>query len=172
MATQETMRDIRSLDPSIRAQLALEDRLGCQGGVTVFDSSDDEELSEREDAILGFGDETPISRALANIGTAILDVSENAECARRRASEEMAIAAELAADDDAADDDDVGMVVPACDVARKYELMISQLTVASSVFALRAIAREFQDIDGVQELVDACDEALALNPSLCLVRAG
>lgn len=121
----------------VRQKMTARNELGVMGLSIVPDS--DEELAAYDAKILGFEDESPKARALADIATKMLEV----------AMYEGVI------------DDDIGMVVPVkASEAMDYGAMIQDIVTARGIKELREIAEVYKDMPGAVELAKACAQEM------------
>ncbi len=121
----------------VRQEMTARNELGVMGLSIVPDS--DEELAAYDAKILGFEDESPKARALADIATKMLEV----------AMYEGVI------------DDDIGMVVPVkASEAMDYGAMIQDIVTARGIKELREIAEVYKDMPGAVELAKACAQEM------------
>ena len=121
----------------VRQEMTARNELGVMGLSIVPDS--DEELAAYDAKILGFEDESPKARALADIATKMLEV----------AMYEGVI------------DDDIGMVVPVrASEAMDYGAMIQDIVTARGIKELREIAEIYKDMPGAVELAKACAQEM------------
>lgn len=101
-------------------------------GITVYDPCDEENQSMYDRKILGFEDESPKAKALADIATRIIEMSDNEEY-------------------------DVGMVVSVNGSdAVDYASMLEDITNAKTIDELREIAEVYRGLPGAMELAKAC----------------
>lgn len=113
-----------------RREMTARNRMGVRG-VTVYDPCDEESQSMYDRKILGFEDESPKAKALADIATRILEMSDNEEY-------------------------DVGMVVPVNGSdASDYAAMLEDITSAKTIDELRDIAEVYRGLPGALELAKA-----------------
>lgn len=121
----------------VRQEMTARNELGVMGLSIVPDS--DEELAAYDAKILGFEDESPKARALADIATKMLEV----------AMYEGVI------------DDDIGMVVPVrASEAMDYGAMIQDIVTARGIKELREVAEVYKDMPGAVELAKACAQEM------------
>lgn len=121
----------------VRQEMTARNELGVMGLSIVPDS--DEELAAYDAKILGFEDESPKARALADIATKMLEV----------AMYEGVI------------DDDIGMVVPVkASEAMDYGAMIQDIVTARGIKELREIAEVYKNMPGAVELAKACAQEM------------
>lgn len=121
----------------VRQEMTARNELGVMGLSIVPDS--DEELAAYDAKILGFEDESPKARALADIATKMLEV----------AMYEGVI------------DDDIGMVVPVkASEAMDYGAMIQDIVTARGIKELREIAEVYKDMPGAVGLAKACAQEM------------
>lgn len=127
-------------------QSPLGEAMGCpDDGMSIFDSSINEEVIAHDKAVFGFEDEDPLGQVLADIADRIL------------------IAA-------ACEDDDVGMIVSVSNSdAQDYGMMVSEIMSATSVEELQEIANVYIDMPGARALAEVCAKKMANGDKLRLV---
>jgi len=114
-----------------RREMTARNKLGICG-VTICDPVDEEGYSEYDEKVLGFEDESPKAKALADIATHIIEMDEK-------------------------DDYDLGMVVSVNGSdAVDYASMLEDITRAKTIGELREIAEVYRGLPGAMELAKAC----------------
>lgn len=115
----------------VRREMTARNKLGICG-VTICDPVDEEGYSEYDEKVLGFEDESPKAKALADIATHIIEMDER-------------------------DDYDLGMVVSVeSSDAIDYASMLEDITRAKTIGELREIAEVYRGLPGALELAKAC----------------
>ena len=111
-----------------RREMTARNKMGICG-ITVYDPCDEE---SQYDKVLGFEDESPKAKALADIATHIIEMDEK-------------------------DDYDLGMVVSVNGSdAVDYASMLEDITRAKTIGELREIAEVYRGLPGALELAKAC----------------
>lgn len=114
----------------VRREMTARNKMGVCG-ITVYDPCDEENQSMYDRKILGFEDESPKAKALADIATRIIEMSDNEEY-------------------------DVGMVVPVkSSDAADYASMLEDITNAKTIDELCEIAEIYRGLPGALELAKA-----------------
>ncbi len=129
-------------DEETRKKMAASNRIGMAANGMSIIECDDEAWAAYDAKILGFEDESPKNRALADIATHLLEAVDY---------------------EGMVDDENVGMVVltkSRSSEAMDYGQMIADIASAKSVKELREIARVYQDMPGALELAKACAEEM------------
>lgn len=112
----------------VRREMTARNKMGICG-ITVYDPCDEE---SQYDKVLGFEDESPKAKALADIATHIIEMDEK-------------------------DDYDLGMVVSVNGSdAVDYASMLEDITRAKTIGELREIAEVYRGLPGALELAKAC----------------
>lgn len=123
-----------------RKRMAASNRTGIAANGMSIIECDEEAWASYDAKILGFEDESPKNRALADIATHLLETADY---------------------EGVVDDDNVGMIVLAkSSEAMDYGQMIADIASAKSLRELREIARVYQDMPGAVELAQACAEEM------------
>ena len=126
----------RFLDPEVRQTMTAKNRLGVMGVSIVPDT---EEMEAYDAKILGFDDESPKARVLAEIATKMLETASAYE----------------------AGDEDVGMIVDVrASDAMDYGAMIQDITTARGIEELQQIAEYYKDMPGAIELARVCAQEM------------
>ena len=114
-----------------RREMTARNKMGICG-ITVYDPCDEESQSAYDKEVLGFEDESPKAKALADIATHIIEMDEK-------------------------DDYDLGMVVSVNGSdAVDYASMPEDITRAKTIGELREIAEVYRGLPGALELAKAC----------------
>jgi len=123
------------LDRSVHQMMDAKNVLGVRG-ITVFDSENSDEMEQYNSKILGFEQEDPVHRALANIATRLMSVSY---------------------------EDDIGIVVDVrSSDAADYGAMIHDVMAAETEVELREAAAVYGEMPGAKELLEVCASKLGV----------
>ena len=123
-----------------RRKMTASNKMGMAANGMSIIECDEEAWASYDAKILGFEDESPKNRALADIATHLLETADY---------------------EGVVDDDNVGMIVLAkSSEAMDYGQMIADIASAKSLRELREIAEVYQDMPGAAELAQACAEEM------------
>lgn len=131
---------MRDRDPEVRQRRVMQEYLGITN-FSIF-GGDEESMKEHDAELFGFENEDPMTKALANIATHMLGLSDTTV-----GEDEFLVAGY---------DDEVGMVVPATSSdAADYGAMMNDIMSARTESELAEIAEVYKDMPGAIGLARA-----------------
>lgn len=132
--------EVNMYNEETRRKMTASNKMGMAANGMSIIECDEEAWASYDAKILGFEDESPKNRALADIATHLLETADY---------------------EGVVDDDNVGMIVLAkSSEAMDYGQMIADIASAKSLRELREIAEVYQDMPGAAELAQACAEEM------------